>query len=95
MKFEKNGVANVSVDNKSAIVLGKNPIFHERTKHIDPEYHFIRECVGKKEIQLKHVQSKELVADMFTKALRFEDLCRMRAFLQSCQRLGYKFKEGC
>nr|CAE03310.2 OSJNBa0032I19.4 [Oryza sativa Japonica Group] len=33
------------VDNKSAIALMKNPVFHGRSKHIDTRYHFIRECV--------------------------------------------------
>ena len=42
--------------------------FHFSSKHIYTEYHFSRECI-RKEIQLKHVQSKVQVADMFTKAL--------------------------
>lgn len=50
LKFEQIGATDVFVDNISAIALGKNPIFHERSKHIDTKYHFIRECVGKKEI---------------------------------------------
>ncbi|XP_076951988.1 secreted RxLR effector protein 161-like [Bidens hawaiensis] len=33
------------VDNKSVILLMKNPVFHGRNKHIDTKYHFIRECV--------------------------------------------------
>ena len=38
------------VDNKSAIALMKNPVFHGRSKHIDTKYHFIRECVEKEDI---------------------------------------------
>ncbi|GJT94907.1 hypothetical protein Tco_1090425 [Tanacetum coccineum] len=35
----------IRVDNKSTIALSKNPLFHERSKHIHTRYHFIRECV--------------------------------------------------
>nr|GEZ33437.1 ribonuclease H-like domain, reverse transcriptase, RNA-dependent DNA polymerase [Tanacetum cinerariifolium] len=41
----------ILVDNKSAITLMKNPVFHGRSKHIDPKYHFIRECVERDDIQ--------------------------------------------
>jgi hypothetical protein len=34
------------IDNKSAIELSKNPVYHERSKHIDTRFHFIRECVS-------------------------------------------------
>ncbi|GJS04946.1 ribonuclease H-like domain, reverse transcriptase, RNA-dependent DNA polymerase [Tanacetum coccineum] len=45
----------ILVDNKSAIALMKNPVFHGRSKHIDTKYHFIRECVGRDDI---HVEFK-------------------------------------
>lgn len=81
LKFVQDGATNVFVDNKSAIALAKNPVFHDRSKHIDTKYHFIRECIGRKEIQLKHVPSKDQVADIFTKPLKFEDFSRLRAVL--------------
>lgn len=65
------------IDNKSAIDLAKNPVFHGRSKHIDIRYHFIRECVEKGEIAVKHVATKEQRADTLTKALpvvRFEQM---------------------
>ena len=43
------------VDNNSAIELMKNPVFHERSKHIDIRYHFIRECVEEGQIIVEHV----------------------------------------
>nr|GEV70584.1 ribonuclease H-like domain, reverse transcriptase, RNA-dependent DNA polymerase [Tanacetum cinerariifolium] len=43
----------IMVDNKSAIALTKNPIFHGRSKHIDTKYHFIRECVEREDIQVE------------------------------------------
>lgn len=53
----KLGPVVMHLDNKSAIDLAKNPIFHGRRKHIDIHYHFIRECVGRGEIELKHVST--------------------------------------
>ncbi|XP_039159594.1 uncharacterized protein LOC120289129 [Eucalyptus grandis] len=64
-------------DNKSAIAISKNPVFHRRTKHIDIKYHFIREEQNNEEIELKYCKTEEQVADIFTKALplaKFETL---------------------
>lgn len=47
------------IDNKSAIDLARNPVFHGRSKHIDIRYHFIRECVERGEICIKHISSEE------------------------------------
>lgn len=75
------GLVVIYVDNKSAIDLAKNPVFHGRSKHIDICYHFIRECVECGEIIIRHVASEEQRADILTKAfpvVRFE---KMRALL--------------
>ena len=45
LKNEEVGSVMLKVDNKSAISLSKIPVFHDRSKHIDTRYHFIRECV--------------------------------------------------
>ncbi|GKE28021.1 Toll/interleukin-1 receptor domain-containing protein, partial [Tanacetum coccineum] len=45
----------IQVDNKSAITLMKNPVFHGRSKHIDTKYHFIRECVEREDIQVEFI----------------------------------------
>ncbi|GJX27948.1 ribonuclease H-like domain, reverse transcriptase, RNA-dependent DNA polymerase [Tanacetum coccineum] len=47
----------IQVDNKSAIALIKNPVFHRRSKHIDTKYHFIRECVEREDIQVEFKQA--------------------------------------
>ena len=57
----------INVDNKSTIALSKNPVFHDRSKHIDTRFHFIRECISKKEIHVKYVKTEDQVADIFTK----------------------------
>ncbi len=56
-------------DNINSILLANNLVYHARTKHIKVHYHFIREKVLAKEIDLIHVNTKDQVADIFTKAL--------------------------
>jgi len=57
------------VDNKSAIALMKNPVHHDRSKHIDVKFHFIRECCDKKLIDVEFVGTELQLGDMLTKAL--------------------------
>lgn len=68
------------VDNKSALELMKNPVFHGRSKHIDIRFHFIRECVENGDIIVTHVDSKEQKADILTKPLgrlKFEEMRKL------------------
>ena len=55
------------VDNKGAIDFGKNPVHHQRSKHIDIKYHFIRSKIQDSQFVLKYVPSKDNIADIFTK----------------------------
>nr|GFA76573.1 zinc finger, CCHC-type [Tanacetum cinerariifolium] len=71
----------IMVDNKSAIALMKNPIFHERSKHIDTKYHFIRECVERDDIQVEFVSGEHQKADILTKALPKIKFLVMRQFI--------------
>lgn len=72
-----NGKICLFIDNMSAIRLIKNPEFHQRSKHIDVKFHFIREMYKRGVIDVKHISSDKQIADIFTKAiakLRFIDL---------------------
>ena len=69
----------LKVDNKSAISLAKNPVFHERSKHIELKYHFIRECVETKKIELEFVPTELQLADMLTKPLGRVRLAELRS----------------
>lgn len=59
----------IRVDNRSAIALTRNPVFHGRSKHIHTRYHFIRECVEKGLIAVEYVPGNKQKADILTKAL--------------------------
>ena len=57
----------IHVDNQGCMALARNPEFHARTKHIDIQYHFIREKAEGGVIQLQYCPTKEMVADVLTK----------------------------
>ncbi|GKE92741.1 ribonuclease H-like domain, reverse transcriptase, RNA-dependent DNA polymerase [Tanacetum coccineum] len=79
----------IQVDNKSAIALMKNPIFHGRSKHIDTKYHFIRECVEREDIQVEFVCGEYQKADILTKALpkiRFLTMRQLIGLKDLCSR---------
>ena len=70
------------MDSKSALELCKIPVYHERTKHIDTRYHYIRECVANGIAEVDHVSTDRQLADILTKPLG-----RIK-FVEMCQQLG-------
>ena len=56
-------------DNISSIYLASNPVFHARTKHIEVDYHFIREKVLHKQLDVRYVSTQGQIANIFTKGL--------------------------
>lgn len=71
----------IYIDNKSAIDLAKNQVFHGRSKHIDIRFHFIHDCIEKGVIVIKHISTGEQRADILTKAMTTSKFERMRDLL--------------
>ena len=59
----------IHCDNQSCIQLFENPVFHDRSKHIEIRYHFIRDYVQRGAITLYYIYTDEQVADILTKSL--------------------------
>lgn len=79
--FPQEKLTEIYVDNRSAIALAKNPVYHERSKHVDTRYHFIREHVKNKEVKLFPCKSQDQLADIFTKPLKNDLFNRMKIML--------------
>ncbi|CAL9016331.1 unnamed protein product [Prunus brigantina] len=70
-------------DSQSAIHLSKNPSFHSRSKHIDVRYHWIRDVLESKQLQLEKIHTDDNSSDMMTKSLPKDkyEFCRRAAGL--------------
>lgn len=59
----------LKIDNLSTQKLAMNPVYQARTKHIDVKHHFVREVMESKEVNLEHMASEDMPADILTKPL--------------------------
>ena len=78
---EVQGPVTLYWDNMSSIQLENNPVFHARTKHIEVHYHYVREKVLGREINIVYVNTNEQVANIFTKSLGAEKQHRFRSMM--------------
>jgi hypothetical protein len=68
----------VYCDNINSILLANNPVYHAKIKYIEVHYHFIRENVLTREINLIHVNVEDQVVDIFANALGTDKLRKFR-----------------
>lgn len=66
------GAIRIDCDNQSAIFLAKNPAYHSKTKHIDVQYHFVRDMIEDKKVLLVKVDTLKNTADALTKSVSSE-----------------------
>lgn len=71
----------IYINKKSTHALAKNPVFYDRSKHIDTRYHFVRECIAKKKVELVFMKIQDQIANIFTKPLKVELFCKLRSSL--------------
>ena len=69
LQHEQNEPTPIFCDNSLAIALSRNYVFHKRSKHIDTQYHFIREWINNNAISVEFRISRNQFADLFTKPL--------------------------
>jgi len=63
------GPIDVKTDAQGALDLATNARFSQKTKHIDIRHHFIRDHINAKDVELNHVPTDEMTADILTKPL--------------------------
>lgn len=67
--------------NLSAVCFTANPMFHKRAKHFDVDYHYVRQRVALKALEVKHISAALQIADIFTKSLPHVSFFRVRSKL--------------
>jgi hypothetical protein len=75
--FDKPQNSKIWCDNISSISLASNPLFHARTRHLEVDYHYVREKVIRRELEVDYICTQDQLADIFTKGLspaRFRSL---------------------
>jgi hypothetical protein len=81
-------VVELKVDSKFALALARNPVYHERSKHIDLRFHFIRNCLADRTVSATYINTADQLADILTKALgrvKFQELRARIGMVQICQ----------
>ena len=81
LRGEEASVITLKIDNQSTIQLSKNPVFHDRSKHINVKYHYIRECIKEGRVDVEPIDTKLQLADILTKALGRDQFVQLQSKL--------------
>lgn len=69
IRYEPTAPTPLVADNQSGIFLAVNPAHDRRLKHVDIRYHFIREYVKSKRVNIVYVSTNDMIVDILTKPL--------------------------
>ena len=70
LRFGKDEKMKVICDNQVVLHISSNPVFHERTKYIKVDCHFIKEKTASRCMATSFINSNDQLADIFTKSLK-------------------------
>jgi hypothetical protein len=63
----KQKITNIFCDNQSAIAISTSSKHHDRSKHIDVKYHYIKDQILSAEVEITHISTEDMTADILTK----------------------------
>ena len=83
----------INCDNQSCIELSENPMFHDRLKHIEMKYHFIRDLVQRGTLKLQYICINEQSVDILTKPLTTTKFVYFRDMLGMAEKTSLPERE--
>ncbi|KAK1420567.1 hypothetical protein QVD17_22267 [Tagetes erecta] len=86
LRVPTRSIPTLWCDNLGATYLSANPVFHARTKHVEVDFHFVREKVSRRELSVQFISTKDQIADVFTKPLASQRFLLLRSKLQVAPR---------
>lgn len=82
LEVEENEGIEIMCDNNSTIQLSKNPVFHDKSKHIDVIFHFIKDLVNYGVVEPSYCKSHDQIVDIMTKSLKLEQFKKLCGMLE-------------